>query len=173
MDELTPETLKYRFVCPSKVTDAIGNFMFESPYDRLHLVRNACAIDIPFANSDMKPNEIWTECYCGKHATVDAVTKTCTPYKRDFDDTTFESVIDVVRCIEPWTVRSSISDEEFAKIRVCGSESRSMFSTSSSSRSSVGVMDGPAYPSLTPVRAAVFDPSYYAMSEFVKESVNV
>lgn len=76
----------YRFECLRNERDANGNLYIESPFNRLHQMRNWCASDIPFASRvsvDLQAGR----CICegSKEMVVDKLTGRCTVCRVRFD----------------------------------------------------------------------------------------
>lgn len=76
---------RYRFTCPSDLTDDIKNHYLISPYNRFHLLRNWCLSDTPFGRRTSKPNDTFTECHCDKPLYADSKTGKCTSCQPKFD----------------------------------------------------------------------------------------
>lgn len=76
---------RYRFTCPSDLTDDIRNHYLESPYNRFHLLRNWCLSDVPFGRRTSQPDSEFTQCFCDDPMYADPSSGKCTACKPKFD----------------------------------------------------------------------------------------
>lgn len=106
VDELMGDG-SYRFVCPPS-TDRLGNPRIPCPLDRLYLLENYCASVIPYASLDIRPNFETGACVCDDNTRPDPQTGICMPLSIGRDSTTGETIMSVDRCVEFWTVRSTL-----------------------------------------------------------------
>lgn len=78
----------YRFECPQKERDNMGNLYIQSPLNRLHRLRNWCSADIPYATKSEVDFQNGV-CLCtGESMIKDQATGRCTVCYRHFDSLT-------------------------------------------------------------------------------------